>query len=140
MTNVAITSRTQAFSAWAHDLIGRLEAWAHEGRVRGLVVKTVVTVLGPVVVLVGAAMTVLPGPGLVVIALGLGLLALEYEWARRALVLMGRTLARARDAALPKNGSGPRRALGVTAAAAFFVATFALTTAVTTYLGSQAIL
>ena len=40
------------------------------------------TVAGPLVVLVGVAMLVLPGPGLVVIALGLALLALEYEWAR----------------------------------------------------------
>jgi len=140
MNSHAVTSRAQAFSAWAHERIDRLEAWAHEGRVRRVVVKVVVTVLGPLVVLVGAAMTVLPGPGLVVIALGLALLALEYEWARRALAFMGRTLARARDAALPKDGSGPRRAFGVAGAVAFFVATFALTTAVTTYLGSQAIL
>jgi uncharacterized protein (TIGR02611 family) len=133
MSNVSFTSR-------AHDWIARLDAWAHRGRVRSLVVKLVVTVAGPIVVLVGAAMTVLPGPGLVVIALGLALLALEYEWARRALALMGRMLTRARDAALPKNGSGPRRALGVAAAGVFFAATFALTTAVTTFLGAQAIL
>jgi hypothetical protein len=34
---------------------------------------------GGLVILVGAAMLVLPGPGLVVIALGLAILALEFE-------------------------------------------------------------
>lgn len=34
---------------------------------------------------VGAALLVLPGPGLLVIAAGLGLLATEYEWAARLL-------------------------------------------------------
>jgi hypothetical protein len=34
----------------------------------------------------GLAMLVLPGPGLLVTAIGLGLLALEFEWAERLLV------------------------------------------------------
>src|SRR5918999_6449599 len=37
------------------------------------------------VVLAGLAMLVLPGPGLLVIALGLGILALEFAWAERLL-------------------------------------------------------
>ena len=37
----------------------------------------------------GLAMLVLPGPGLVVTALGLAMLALEFAWAERAL---GRTV------------------------------------------------
>jgi uncharacterized protein (TIGR02611 family) len=124
----------------AHELIDRLDEWAHQGRVRSLLVKVVVTVVGPLVVIVGVAMTVLPGPGLVVIALGLALLAVEYEWARRALRFMGRTLSNARYAALPKDGSPQRRALGVAAIGAFGAATFALTTAVTTFIGAHAIL
>jgi uncharacterized protein (TIGR02611 family) len=99
-----------------------------------------VTVVGPLVVLVGVAMTVLPGPGLVVIALGLALLALEYEWARRALRFMGRMLSDARQAALPKGGSRERRALGMAMIGAFGAATFALTTVVTTFPGAHAIL
>ena len=54
--------------------------------------------------------------------------------------MMGRTLSNARYAALPKDGSWPRRALGVAAIGAFGAATFALTTAVTTFLGAQVIL
>lgn len=124
----------------AHALLARLEAWAHRSPARSFLAKAVVTVVGPVVVLAGVAMTVLPGPGLVFIALGLALLALEYEWARRALRMMGRRLSQARDAALPRDGSGRRRALGVVVAGAFAVATCALTTAVTTLVGAHTIL
>jgi uncharacterized protein (TIGR02611 family) len=132
--------KTQALVTRAHGLIDRLEAWAHGGRARSLGCKVFVTVVGPLVVLTGTAMTVLPGPGLVVVALGLALLALEYDWARTALRLMGRALTRARDTALPKDGSGLRRAIGLAGAGAFFVLTFALTAAITTYLGAHAIL
>lgn len=41
--------------------------------------------LGFTVVLVGLAMLVLPGPGLLVIAAGLAMLALEFAWAERVL-------------------------------------------------------
>ena len=89
----------------AQGLIDRLEAWAHGSRTRSLLCKLFVTVVGPLVVLTGIAMTVLPGPGLVVVALGLALLAVEYVWARAALRLMARVLIRARDVALPKEGA-----------------------------------
>ena len=41
-----------------------------------------VAIVGGVVVLAGVAMLVLPGPGLLAIAAGLALLALEFEAAR----------------------------------------------------------
>ena len=41
--------------------------------------------LGFTIVLLGIAMLVLPGPGLLVIAVGLGMLALEFAWAERVL-------------------------------------------------------
>jgi uncharacterized protein (TIGR02611 family) len=47
--------------------------------------RPIVTVVGVVVVLVGIALLVLPGPGLLVIALGLALLATEYAAVRRLL-------------------------------------------------------
>jgi len=47
--------------------------------------RVVVFVLGGTVLLIGIAMTVLPGPAIVVIPLGLGILALEFRWARRLL-------------------------------------------------------
>jgi uncharacterized protein (TIGR02611 family) len=51
---------------------------------------------GFLVVLTGVAMLVLPGPGLLVIAIGLGILALEFAWAER---LLERTVDRMEDAA-----------------------------------------
>ncbi len=47
--------------------------------------KVVVAVIGSTVVGVGIAMLVLPGPALLVIPLGLGILGLEFAWARRWL-------------------------------------------------------
>jgi hypothetical protein len=41
--------------------------------------RVAIALAGGVVLLVGAAMLVLPGPGIVVILLGLGLLSLEFE-------------------------------------------------------------
>jgi hypothetical protein len=92
------------------------------------------------VVLAGLAMLVLPGPGLVVIALGLALLALEHDWARRVLHLGARGLARARRTALPTGGSRRRRAVGVLATGGVLALTTAATAAATTYLGSVTLL
>lgn len=48
--------------------------------------KTVITtVVGFTVIGIGAAMLILPGPGLVVIGLGLLILSAEFVWAKRAL-------------------------------------------------------
>ncbi len=47
--------------------------------------RIAVTVIGGTVCLIGIAMIVLPGPALVVIPLGLGILGLEFAWARRWL-------------------------------------------------------
>jgi tellurite resistance protein TerC len=47
--------------------------------------RIVVGMLGGSVVLVGIAMIVLPGPAIVVIPLGLGILGLEFAWARHWL-------------------------------------------------------
>ncbi len=93
----------------AQRLLDRLDAWAHRGRLRALVVKVAVTVMGPLVILTGVAMTVLPGPGVVVMGIGLALLALEYAWARTLLVRTGRLLDRVRLAALPRDGSAGRK-------------------------------
>lgn len=47
--------------------------------------KVAVTVAGVAVAGVGVALLVLPGPGLIVVVLGLAILATEYDWARRWL-------------------------------------------------------
>ena len=45
--------------------------------------KLGIALLGATVVLVGVAMVVLPGPALIVIPVGLGILGIEFAWARR---------------------------------------------------------
>ena len=50
---------------------------------RRLARRLLLTVAGGLAVAAGVAMLVLPGPGLVTIALGLGLLGQEYAWAAR---------------------------------------------------------
>jgi len=54
-------------------------------RERSKVVRAAVVLAGFVVVLVGLAMIPLPGPGVLVTAAGLALLALEFVWAERVL-------------------------------------------------------
>jgi uncharacterized protein (TIGR02611 family) len=120
----------------AHQFLTGIESWAHEGRVRAVVVKVGVTVCGPLVIAAGVAMLVLPGPGLVVMALGAALLALEYDWARRALTSCGRLLNKGRLAVVPKDASMARRAFGLATTVALVVATTGITAAVTTYVGS----
>jgi tellurite resistance protein TerC len=47
--------------------------------------RVVLTVVGFTVLAIGVAMLVLPGPAFIVIPIGLGILGLEYAWARRWL-------------------------------------------------------
>ncbi|HSW78867.1 MAG TPA: PGPGW domain-containing protein [Candidatus Babeliales bacterium] len=47
--------------------------------------KTGVTVLGFLLIFIGIALLVLPGPGLIVIIIGLIVLSWEYEWAKHHL-------------------------------------------------------
>jgi uncharacterized protein (TIGR02611 family) len=63
---------------------------------RNRLVRIGFAVFGFLVVLAGLAMLVLPGPGLLVIAIGLGILALEFAWAER---LLERTVDKMEDAA-----------------------------------------
>lgn len=130
MSHPTLTPRAQA-------VVDRFESWSDAGPVRRLCTRALVTVGGPLVVLVGVGMLVLPGPGLVVIALGLALLALEYEWARTGLAWLGRGLSRARQAALPSGASPLRRLTGLVGTAGFVVVTTMLTGATTTYVGSM---
>ena len=54
-------------------------------RERSRIVRAAVVLAGFVVVLAGLAMIPLPGPGLLVVAVGLAVLALEFAWAERLL-------------------------------------------------------
>jgi len=45
-----------------------------------------IAVVGSLVLIIGIAMIVLPGPAVIVIPAGLAILALEFAWAKRLLV------------------------------------------------------
>lgn len=47
--------------------------------------QVVIAIIGFTVLAIGIAMIVLPGPALIVIPVGLGILATEFIWARRLL-------------------------------------------------------
>jgi len=47
--------------------------------------KLIIGVVGFTVLLTGLAMLVLPGPAFIVIPIGLGILAVEFAWAKRLL-------------------------------------------------------
>jgi len=71
-----------------HGLITRLRDWRESIRRRpaaDLVYRTVVTIVGFLVIGLGILLLPLPGPGWVIIFLGLAILATEYEWSRRLL-------------------------------------------------------
>ena len=136
MTASSRTTRTAVVRAQ----LERLGQWARRGPVRALVTKLVLTVSGFAVMLVGLAMLVLPGPGLVVMAAGLGLLAAEWEWARRVVRACGVLAKRARRALLPEGCSPRRKAAAAVLAGSVLVLGAAATTAVTALLGATTIL
>jgi len=47
--------------------------------------RIAVGLIGSTVVLIGVVLIVLPGPAFVVIPIGVGILAMEFRWARRLL-------------------------------------------------------
>ena len=59
--------------------------------------RIAILVIGMTVLLIGAALLVLPGPAFVVIPIGLAILATEYAWARRALKHVTDTTEKAAD-------------------------------------------
>lgn len=61
--------------------------------------RTVIAVVGATVVLIGIVMLVTPGPGLVVIPLGLAILSIEFAWARYWLQKVRERLSRHGSAA-----------------------------------------
>ena len=68
-----------------HRLIEAVQERRDRHRTRSRAIRAVVAIAGFVVVLVGLAMIPLPGPGLLVTAAGLAILALEFAWAERLL-------------------------------------------------------
>jgi len=50
--------------------------------------RLVIAVIGFTILMAGIAMLVLPGPAIIVIPVGLGILATEFIWARRLLKVL----------------------------------------------------
>jgi tellurite resistance protein TerC len=48
--------------------------------------RIAISIIGFTVLLIGVAMIILPGPAFIVIPAGLGILAVEFAWAKRLLV------------------------------------------------------
>ena len=69
--------------------------------------KPIVGVIGSTIFLIGVAMIVLPGPAFIVIPVGLGILATEFAWARRAIRRARVMIARARGRESRKARTAP---------------------------------
>lgn len=68
--------------------------------------RVVIAIVGFTVLAIGVAMLVLPGPAFVVIPVGLGILGLEFAWARRWLVKVRAKSEELARAAFQRNGQG----------------------------------
>jgi uncharacterized protein (TIGR02611 family) len=70
-------------------------------------------ILAIVVVLAGLALVPLPGPGWAVVFIGLGMLALEFEWAERLMEKILNRLEAAQESA--RNATPAQKAMGIAA-------------------------
>lgn len=111
---------------------GRLHTRMHRNPATALATKIGVTIVGVLVLLAGVVMMVTPGPGLVGIAVGLAILATEYDWAARWLQVARHKLAEAKDRAEQMDPAVRRRRIMLVGAVvvvvaclgAWYVATF----------------
>jgi uncharacterized protein (TIGR02611 family) len=71
-----------------------------------------VFLVGMTLVVAGAAMLVLPGPGIAVILLGLVVLSAEFHWARRALAWLRARASDLKDQAQARMPGADRRPPG----------------------------
>jgi uncharacterized protein (TIGR02611 family) len=71
-----------------------------------------VFVVGMTLLIAGAAMLVLPGPGIAVILLGLVVLSAEFKWAQRVLVWVRERFTDLKDQAQARLPGGDRRPPG----------------------------
>lgn len=111
---------------------GSLHRRFHANPALSATTKVVVTTIGTLVLVAGIVMMVTPGPGIVGIALGLAILATEYEWADRWLV---KARQKAHEARLKAQAMDPKvrrrrllltglALLAIVAAIAAYVAAF----------------
>jgi hypothetical protein len=88
----------------------------HDARSRSAALRVVVTILGILLVAGGVVLLFIPGPGLLLIAFGAGLLAQQSRWLAERLdrleILLRRRISRARS--IWKRATTPVRAVVVT--------------------------
>lgn len=102
----------------------RLRERRERHRRRSLVVRAAVALGGLATLSAGLALLVLPGPGLPLVVVGLGLLALEFRWAEAALERALRHTARVTPAKRSHRLVAGGAALGAVVASATLVALF----------------
>jgi uncharacterized protein (TIGR02611 family) len=108
------------------ELLRKLDERKRRHQQRGLPARVGVVVLGALLVVLGVFMSGpgIPGPGIVVILLGLSFLALEFKSAERVLekAIVWADRARARAESASPRQKALSAAAGVVAVAAFVVA------------------
>jgi len=76
------------------DFFRRWRSWAHAHPVTRWVYKTIIGLIGLVVVVVGLILVPLPGPGWLVVFIGIAILGTEFPAAHRLNVFIKRQLQR----------------------------------------------
>jgi tellurite resistance protein TerC len=71
--------------------------------------RLLIAIIGGTVLLLGVAMILLPGPASLVIPAGLGILAIEFAWARHWLHKTREYMERARNCVMPKRTPPPAK-------------------------------
>ena len=81
----------------------RIRTWFKKTVIGRLVWRIVIGVIGGVVTVAGAIALVGPGPGILIVLAGLGILATEFAWAARVMVHTRTYAQKAADkAGIPK--------------------------------------
>jgi uncharacterized protein (TIGR02611 family) len=94
----------------------RMHTRLHANPISAAATKVVVTFIGVGVFVAGVIMLVIPGPGLVAMALGLAILATEWHWARRATRWMKEKALAAAERTGPTPEKRRRRIIGTSVA------------------------
>ena len=81
---------------------GYREAPREEAR-RGVVTRLLRMTSGSLVTIIGVIMMPLPGPGLLIVAVGLGILSRDVAWADRLLQIVRKRLPSDSDGRLPRS-------------------------------------
>jgi uncharacterized protein (TIGR02611 family) len=107
------------------ELLIKLQERKERHRQRNILYRIAIVIMGVLIVIAGVVMSGpgVPGPGIVTIILGLGFLALEFDWAERWLE---RVIVWGDKAAERAEQTTPRQRLIAGALAALAVAAFAV--------------